>query len=57
MVKNLRKDRQCYWVYSHITPIFGEGEAAECTAARQPVTPSEIEEAEKIYEKLLREKN
>ncbi len=56
-VKNLRKDGRYYWVYSHISPIFREGEITGYTAARKPATPSEIEEAEKIYEKLLREES
>lgn len=56
-VKNLRKDGKFYWVYSHIAPIFREGEIIGYTAARKPATPSEIEDAEKIYEKLLREEN
>ncbi len=56
-VKNLRKDGRYYWVYSYITPIFREGEIVGYSAARKPATPSEIEEAEEIYEKLLREEN
>ena len=56
-VKNLRKDGQYYWVYSHIAPIIKEGDIVGYTAARKPATPSEIEEAEQAYEKLLREEN
>ena len=56
-VKNLRKDGRYYWVYSYITPIFKEGEIIGYSAARKPAAPSEIEEAEEIYEKLLREEN
>ena len=56
-VKNLRKDGRYYWVYSHIAPIFREGEITGYIAARKPATSSEIEEAEAAYEKLLQEEN
>ncbi len=55
-VKNLRKDGRYYWVYSYITPIFDDdGKIIGYSAARKPATATEIEEAEKTYEKLLRE--
>jgi len=56
-VKNLRKDGRYYWVYSYIAPIFKDGQITGYSAARKPATSSEIEEAEEIYEKLLREEN
>ncbi|MEA3455865.1 MAG: PAS domain S-box protein [Campylobacterota bacterium] len=56
-VKNLRKDGRYYWVYSHIAPILREGEIVGYSAARKPATPSEIEDAEELYEKLLEEEN
>ena len=56
-VKNLRKDGRYYWVYSYIAPIYKEGKISGYSAARKPATPSEIEDAEELYEKLLREEN
>ena len=56
-VKNLRKDGRYYWVYGYIVPIFKEGGVIGYSAARKPATPSEIKEAEALYEKLLREEN
>ncbi len=56
-VKNLRKDGRYYWVYSYIAPILKEGEIIGYSAVRKPASSSEIEEAEELYEKLLREEN
>ena len=58
IVKNLRKDGRYYWVYSHISPIFVEGEAIGYTAARRPASTTEVEETIPVYEKLIqRESN
>jgi len=56
-VKNLRKDGRYYWVYTYIAPIIKEGEITGYSAARKPATSTEIEEAEELYERLLREEN
>jgi len=52
IVKNLRKDGRYYWVYSHVSPIFEEGEAVGYTAARRPASATEIEESIPIYQNL-----
>lgn len=53
IVKNLRKDGRYYWVYSHITPMFKDGEVTGFTAARRPATSGEIEDIIHIYMDLL----
>jgi len=58
VVKNLRKDGQYYWVYSHITPIMDkEGEIIGYTAARRPATTAEIDEVVPVYKALIEEEN
>jgi aerotaxis receptor len=58
IVKNLRKDGRYYWVYSHISPIFVNGETIGYTAARRPASTTEVEETIPVYEKLIqRESN
>ena len=58
IVKNLRKDGKYYWVYSHITPIFKDGEITGYTAARRPASETEKEEVIPVYKELLeKEKN
>jgi aerotaxis receptor len=58
IVKNLRKDGRYYWVYSHITPIFGEsGEITGYTAARRPASENEIEESTKLYKEMIEQEN
>lgn len=54
-VKNLRKDGRYYWVFSFISPIIKNGGIIGYNAARKPATQIEIEEAEALYVKLLRE--
>ena len=53
IVKNLRKDGKYYWVYSHISPIFNDGEITGYTAARRPASEHEIEEIIPVYKDLL----
>ena len=53
IVKNLRKDGRYYWVYSHISPIYIDGELVGYSAARRPASTTEIEESIPIYKKLL----
>jgi len=57
IIKNLRKDGKFYWVYSHITPIYKNGEISGYTAARRPASESEIEEAATSYMKKLELEN
>ena len=42
LVKNLRKDGKYYWVYSHIAPVYNNGEITGYTAARRPASENEI---------------
>ncbi len=53
IVKNLRKDGRYYWVYSHIAPVFNDGQITGYTAARRPATKDEITESIQMYEDLL----
>jgi len=53
IVKNLRKDGKYYWVYSHISPIFNDGEITGYTAARRPASENEISEVIPVYKALL----
>ena len=53
IVKNLRKDGKYYWVYSHISPVFNDGEITGYTAARRPASEHEIEEIIPVYKDLL----
>ena len=53
IVKNLRKDGKYYWVYSHIAPVFSDGEITGYTAARRPASESEIAEIIPVYRDLL----
>ena len=57
IVKNLRKDGRYYWVYSHIAPVFNDGEITGYTAARRPASENEIAEAILVYQDLLRREN
>ena len=57
IVKNLRKDGKYYWVYSHISPIFSEGEITGYTAARRPASENEILEIIPVYKALLEKEN
>ena len=57
IVKNLRKDGRYYWVYSHISPVFSEGEITGYTAARRPASESEISEIIPVYKSLLEKEN
>ena len=53
IVKNLRKDGKYYWVYSHISPVFNDGEITGYTAARRPASEDEISETIPVYRNLL----
>jgi len=53
IVKNLRKDGRYYWVYSHISPVFENGEITGYTAARRPASPNEIKEIIPVYQDIL----
>jgi aerotaxis receptor len=53
LVKNLRKDGRYYWVYSHISPIYNDGELTGYTAARRPATDNEISEIIPVYADLI----
>ena len=53
IVKNLRKDGKYYWVYSHISPVFSDGEITGYTAARRPASEDEISEIIPVYRDLL----
>ena len=53
IVKNLRKDGRYYWVYSHIAPVFNDGEITGYTAARRPASENEISEAIPVYQDLI----
>jgi aerotaxis receptor len=57
IVKNLRKDGKYYWVYSHIAPVFNDGEITGYTAARRPASKSEISEIIPVYKDLLEKEN
>lgn len=57
IVKNLRKDGRYYWVYSHIAPVFNDGEITGYNAARRPASESEIAEAIPVYQDLLSREN
>lgn len=58
-VKNLRKDGKYYWVHTHITPVLSqEGVVMSYTAARRPVSTSEIDAITSVYHEMLtKEKN
>ena len=54
-VKNLRKDGLYYWVETEITPIFDtEKKIIGYMAARKPASRKNIEEANSLYEKMLK---
>lgn len=53
IVKNLRKDGRYYWVYSHIAPVFNEGEITGYTAARRPSSDNEIAEIIPVYRDMI----
>jgi len=54
IVKNLRKDGRYYWVHTYITPIFdNDGEAIGYSAARRPVSETEIRESAAAYKKMI----
>ena len=53
IVKNLRKDGRYYWVYSHISPIFNEGEITGYSAARRPASDNEVAEIIPVYRDLI----
>jgi len=57
IVKNLRKDGKYYWVYSHICPVFSNGETMGYTAARRPASATEIEENTASYTEMLAKEN
>ena len=57
IVKNLRKDGRYYWVYSHIAPVFNDGEITGYTAARRPASENEISEVIPVYQDLLSREN
>ncbi len=57
VLKNLRKDGKYYWVYSHISPIYTDGELSGYTAARRPASTSEVEETAPSYTKMLEKEN
>jgi len=57
IVKNLRKDGRYYWVYSHISPVFNDGEITGYTAARRPATKDEVSECIPVYKDLLEQEN
>ena len=57
IVKNLRKDGRYYWVYSHISPIFSDGQITGYTAARRPASEDEIREIIPVYKDLLEKEN
>ncbi|HFU76978.1 MAG TPA: PAS domain S-box protein [Epsilonproteobacteria bacterium] len=57
IVKNLRKDGRYYWVYSHISPIYAEGEIIGYTAARRPASTTEIAETTSLYAQMMEQEN
>ena len=57
IIKNLRKDGEYYWVYSHITPIAIDGKTMGYTAVRRPASATEIEEIIPIYKDLIEKEN
>jgi len=58
IVKNLRKDGRYYWVHTYITPIFdNDGKAIGYSAARRPVTETEIHESTALYKEMLEKEN
>ena len=57
IVKNLRKDGRYYWVYSHISPVFNNGEISGYTAARRPASENEVSEIIPVYQELLEKEN
>jgi aerotaxis receptor len=57
IVKNLRKDGRYYWVYSHISPVFRDGEIIGYTAARRPASENEVSEIIPVYQELLEKEN
>ncbi len=57
IVKNLRKDGRYYWVYSHISPIFNNGDITGYTAARRPATDTEVSETIPVYQDLVSKEN
>ncbi len=57
IVKNLRKDGKYYWVYSHVSPVFSNGETTGYTAARRPASATEVEESTALYAEMLAKEN
>ncbi|MEA1920541.1 MAG: PAS domain-containing protein [Campylobacterota bacterium] len=54
LVKNLRKDGLYYWVETEISPVCNDlHETVGYIAARKPVSRSNVEEATRVYKKLL----
>jgi len=57
VIKNLRKDGKYYWVYSHISPIYSDGELSGYSGARRPASASEVEETAPLYAEMLEKEN
>ncbi len=57
IIKNLRKDGEYYWGYSHIMPIAIDGKTMGYTAVRRPASATEIEEIIPIYKDLIEKEN
>lgn len=56
MVKNLRKDGRYYWVRAYVTPMMQGGKPVGYMSVRTHATPKEVEEAERLYARLVAER-
>ncbi len=52
VVKNKRKNGECYWVTANVAPIVEAGEITSYVSVRYPATAEEISTAEALYREV-----